>query len=79
MLKRLGVRHIVEGVFPFTANLDYGMGIVIRAHEIRDASIHAWCTKGLLVDAMYAGPEAATHSQHGSETIDGNSYFRGAQ
>ena len=61
-LKCLSIAHTLEDGVHFLADREFRMDIVTSTVEFRDASIPAYCHKGILTDGTLADPqEGAIH------------------
>ena len=70
VFKRLSIAHTVGGSALFLVDRKILKDIVIPPGELRDASVPAYCYKGLLTDGTFTGAQAMTRPHCRSTDAD---------
>lgn len=70
LLNRITIEHMLEDGAPSTVDRDIRMDLVVLAGKLEEATMSTDRHKGFLIDNAYVEPQAATHLQHKSATID---------
>ena len=71
-LKRMSVRHQVASGAPFNADRDLRMDVIIERRGLRDASASKFRHENILIDVIYADPQAGVHLRVETADQDGS-------